>query len=201
MILPLLPSRNAVLLPGAVSELLVGRPAAVTALRAAEPDVLVLLQKKADADDPGPDDFHGLGSIATPVDATRVDAESASVALRAHGRARVIAIRREGPGLYAEVEPLPWAPAVPALAPEVGSFLEALVEVAVAEELSARAQAALVCPGPAERLCAVGLAVLSPPEELQAALETADLAPLAKRVADIQVGGALGRIARWFRGG
>lgn len=202
MILPVLPSRNAVLLPGAVVELLIGRPAAVAALRVAEPDVLVLLQRDGDLDDPGPDGFHGVGTIGTPVDAQRVTPEAASVALAGGRRVRVVSVKREGDGLFAEIEPLPWEPAMPALTPEVLEFLGDFFDVGVAEELSARARAALKRGSPIERLCAVALMAASPPEEMQAALDHADLAPIAERVAQLHAGtrGPLQRLARWFQG-
>ena len=63
----LLPTRNAVLFPGVVAPLMVGRPQTVAGAQAAAKagkPVGVLLQSDAAADTPGPDQLHRVGTMA-----------------------------------------------------------------------------------------------------------------------------------------
>src|SRR5688572_12646616 len=65
--LAILPVRSMVLFPGAVVPITIGRPrslaAAQHAARAQRP-IGVLLQRKAEIEDPGPDDMHWVGTTA-----------------------------------------------------------------------------------------------------------------------------------------
>jgi ATP-dependent Lon protease len=63
----LLPTRNAVLFPGIVAPLGIGRPQTVAGAQAAaraDKPVGVVLQKKPTVDNPGPDDLHKVGTVA-----------------------------------------------------------------------------------------------------------------------------------------
>jgi ATP-dependent Lon protease len=65
--LPLLPLRNAVLFPGSVLPLPVGRPktlAAVDAAQAGDGLIGLVTQKNASTDDPGYDDLYEAGTVA-----------------------------------------------------------------------------------------------------------------------------------------
>jgi ATP-dependent Lon protease len=57
----ILPVRNVVIFPGTIFPIVIGRPRSQVAVQEAirlEQPLGVLLQSKADADDPGPDDVH-----------------------------------------------------------------------------------------------------------------------------------------------
>ena len=63
----LLPTRNAVLFPGIVAPLTLGRPQSIAGAQAAakaDKPVGVILQKDASIETPGPDDLHGVGTTA-----------------------------------------------------------------------------------------------------------------------------------------
>jgi ATP-dependent Lon protease len=64
----LLPTRNAVMFPGVVAPLMVGRPQTVAGAQAAAQGgkrVGILLQSDPAADAPGPDQLHGVGTITS----------------------------------------------------------------------------------------------------------------------------------------
>ena len=61
----LLPTRNAVLFPGIVAPLTLGRPQSIAGAQAAakaDKPVGIILQKDASIETPGPDDLHGVGT-------------------------------------------------------------------------------------------------------------------------------------------
>ena len=65
---PVLPLRDIVVFPHMIVPLFVGRPKSVAALREAmrsDKQVLLLTQRDSALDDPGPDDIHAVGCIAT----------------------------------------------------------------------------------------------------------------------------------------
>jgi ATP-dependent Lon protease len=205
-----LPTRDAVLLPEAVIELLVGRAASVTALRRAERGdgrVVVLLQTDPAKETPGPSDLHRVGTIATPVDGERVSTRAASVTLQGLQRVRVVSLELEGEALMASVEAMPWTPVVPPLSPDLLEFITLAAQRGLGPQLSARAQVGLPFQTPEQMLCAISCVCDLKPEALQAVLESGDLSPLADSAAVLRAevnGGPLGRglrrFARWIRG-
>ncbi|MDP1821991.1 MAG: LON peptidase substrate-binding domain-containing protein [Archangium sp.] len=141
-----LPTRDAVLLPGAVNELQVGRPGSVAALRhAAEhgEQVLVVLQRDPDVDDPGPEDLHGIGTICRVTDAERMSAEAACVGVLGIERVRIVVVERSGDALFAEVKTLAWAPVEPPMPELLKESLGFLVEQGLGANFSARTFQAL----------------------------------------------------------
>src|SRR5512132_208058 len=63
----ILPVRNVVLYPGVMLPLSLGRPRSTAAAQEAarrEQPLGVLLQRQAEAEDPGPDEMHSVGTIA-----------------------------------------------------------------------------------------------------------------------------------------
>ena len=67
-VLPLLPLRDVVVFPHMVIPLFVGRPKSIKALDVAMDSgkqILLVAQKSAAKDDPGADDLHSIGSVAT----------------------------------------------------------------------------------------------------------------------------------------
>ncbi|MGB6439230.1 MAG: LON peptidase substrate-binding domain-containing protein, partial [Methyloceanibacter sp.] len=63
----ILPTRNAVLFPGAVAPLGLGRQQSIAGAQAAaraDKPIGVLLQKDASIETPGPEHLHGVGTVA-----------------------------------------------------------------------------------------------------------------------------------------
>ena len=66
----ILPVRNMVLFPGVVMPITIGRPKSIAAAQQAvreQRPVGILLQRDADASDPGPDDLYRVGTVANIV--------------------------------------------------------------------------------------------------------------------------------------
>lgn len=201
LVLPVLPTRDAVVLPGAVTELLVGRPGTIAALReawAGEGRVLVLLQKQPRQDAPGPGDFVGVGTVAELLDGQRLAENAASVALRGVEPARLVGVERRGDGLVATLEPLPWAPKVPPLPEGLADFVRHVVGRVFSEQLSARALAGLSARDDAELVCAMSPIALLEPTELQAVLESGDLSLVVRRAVLIRDEVEAGPLRRWW---
>ncbi len=90
--LPVLALRDLVFFPYIVLPLLVGRPRSVAALEASRGrDDLVLLvaQRSAAVEDPGPDDLHRTGTVARVVERSQAGEGTLRVVLEGLGRARV----------------------------------------------------------------------------------------------------------------
>src|SRR3990167_444195 len=97
-----LPVRDGVVLPGAVTELNVGRPGAVAALRHAaerEEPVLVLLQRDPGVDDPKPGELFGVGTLCRVTHAERTSEDAVCVSVAGDQRASVVSIARSGDAL------------------------------------------------------------------------------------------------------
>lgn len=168
-----LPTRDAVLLPGAVTELRVGRPCSVAAIRyAMERDsrVVVVLQKKPAFDDPRPDDLRAVGCVGELISATRESAEAAAVSVVGLERVR---LGNVSPELLAEITPLGWEPPRPELPAHYAETLMGFIEGALRPQLSAEANARLRCSTVMERMAAVSALFLDA-EEVQRTLETGD---------------------------
>ena len=109
-ILPVLAIKNTVLFPYLVIPLTAGRPASVAAVEAAlarEDKTLVLLaQRDASADQPGPDDLYTVGTRGV---IKKVNRTEHGLHLLVQGLDRTIIVRVEQtePYLAAKVRPLP----------------------------------------------------------------------------------------------
>ncbi len=191
-----LPTRDAVLLPGAVNELNVGRPGSVAALRFAaerEERVLLLLQRDLNVDDPDGAQLHPVGTLCRITHAERSSADFASVTVASEERARVSSTERSGGVLFAEVEALPWAPAEPELSAALREVLPTWIE-----SLPRQLQPPLIT-NDIQRLCVLSVAAPLEPTQLQAVLEREELALVAKALDSLRDKSWRTRLLRWIR--
>ena len=90
--LPVIALRDLVFFPYMVVPLLVGRPASVAALEEARAErsgmALLVAQRDAAVDDPGPDDLHRAGTVIRVVQASKLGDGTARVVMEGIGRAR-----------------------------------------------------------------------------------------------------------------
>jgi hypothetical protein len=193
-IVAVLPTRDAVLLPGAVNELNVGRPGSVAAIRHAvsnDEPVLVLLQKKMSVEDPGREDLFEVGSLCRITSAERTSSEAAAVRIKAEERVRVLSMERRGDALFASVEKMEWAPSEPEVPEALAAALPFMIEIGLGARRPGLSRV--------EQLCY--LSVVAPIEapELQRALETADLTPVVAALASLRDESWLAKFLRWIR--
>ena len=90
--LPLLPLRDVVVYPQIVQPLFVGRPKSIKALEAAmhdQKEVLLVAQRNAADDDPGPKDIFSIGTISTILQLIRLPDGTVKVLVEGISRARV----------------------------------------------------------------------------------------------------------------
>lgn len=197
-----LPTRNAVLLPGAVAELAVGRARSVAALRHAatqgEP-VLVLLQRTPAVDEPEPPALNTVGTLATVLEASRAAPGVAHVGVRGLQRVRVTAWEQRGDLLLAAVDLLPWAPPEPALSEPLACTLGALLEHGLRHQLSPITFGALEARAAVEQLAALSQVAPLSPEALQRALEEESLTAVAGALESLRDERWLARLLRWLR--
>jgi ATP-dependent Lon protease len=197
-----LPTRDAVLLPGAVNELMVGRPGSVAALRhAAQRDepVLILLQLRARTEDPGAGDLHEVGTLARVADATRISADAACVGVVGLERVKILRLERSGDALFAEVEAMSWQPVEPQLPDVLRESLGFLIDQGLRQQLSARTLSELHALNVVERLCAVSVLAPIDAAQLQLVLSREDLRPIVDALLTLQDGSWLARFLRWLR--
>ncbi len=103
----LLPTRNAVLFPGIVAPLTLGRPQSIAgAQTAAQSDkpLGMLLQSDPSVDDPGPDDLHRIGTVAEIMRYVTAPDGSHHVVVRGIRRFKVLEFLSGYPFLAARVE-------------------------------------------------------------------------------------------------
>jgi len=103
----LLPTRNAVLFPGIVAPLMVGRPQSKAAAQAAaqnERPIGVLLQSDPSADTPGPKQLHSVGTLADIMRYVTSPDGSHHLVVRGTRRFKVIELLEGYPFLVARVE-------------------------------------------------------------------------------------------------
>lgn len=197
MTFPVLPTRDAVLLPGAVTELQVGRPCSVAAMRSAmERDgrVLVLLQKDAAVDAPGPDDLHRVGCVGELIGATRASPEAAAVSIVGLERVRVESLSS---ALLAEVSPLGWSPSWPPVSAEDAALVREFLESGLRPQLSAEANARVRCATTAEQLVAIAALYLDA-APMQQMLETQDLTPMGQLLVPVRGPSVFSRLRAWL---
>jgi ATP-dependent Lon protease len=103
----LLPTRNAVLFPGIVAPLMVGRPQSIAGAQAAaqsEKPIGILLQSDPGADTPGPDQLHRVGTIAEIMRYVTAPDGSHHVVVRGTRRFKVLEFLDGYPFLAARIE-------------------------------------------------------------------------------------------------
>ena len=201
-VIAVLPTRDAVILPGAVNELTVGRPGSIAAIRHAvsrDEPVLVVLQRKISVEDPGPGELHEMGTRCRIIDAERSSADSACVGVAGTDRVKILRLERRGDALFAEVEKLEWAPALPAMPEVLRETLPFLIDHGIRATFSARTLGALREGNDLERLSTLSIASPLDGKELQRVLERADLVPVVEALASLLDTSWLARLLRWIR--
>ncbi|MBW7929773.1 MAG: endopeptidase La [Gammaproteobacteria bacterium] len=106
--LPVLPLRDVVVYPHMVIPLFVGRQKSILALdaaMAAEKQILLVAQKQADTDDPGLDDIHAVGTLATILQLLKLPDGTVKVLVEGVARAHLRSCRQDG-HFSADVEPV-----------------------------------------------------------------------------------------------
>jgi ATP-dependent Lon protease len=197
-----LPTRDAVLLPGAVNELTVGRPMSVAALRHAaasgEP-VLVVLQRNLRVEDPSAHDLFHVGTLCRLTDAERMSAEAACVGVVGEERVRISSVERRGDALFAAVEKLTWAPAEPELPEAFRLTLPLMIEHGLRSQFSARTFMEMKAQSDVERLCVLSVAAPVRAEVLQGILESGELKPIVEALLSLRDQSWFARFLRWIR--
>src|SRR5690606_31987079 len=111
--LPLLPLRNTVIFPVLTVPLSVGRPRSIAAVeQALEGDklILVVAQRDADVDDPGPGELYDVGLLARVVKRIKLADGNQSLVVQGLRRIRVRDGVQERPHLKVRVDVLDEAP-------------------------------------------------------------------------------------------
>jgi len=104
---PLMPLRDIVIFPHMVAPLVVGRKQSIQALEDAmdkKTDILLITQKKSSVDDPGPDDLHDVGTLATIMQLLRLPDGTIKALVEGKSRAKIISYVPNDNFLQAEVE-------------------------------------------------------------------------------------------------
>ncbi len=92
---PLLPLRDVVVFPHMVVPLFVGREKSIQALEAAmegNKEILLVAQRDASTDEPGPDDVFAMGTVATVLQMLRLPDGTVKVLVEGNARATVTGI-------------------------------------------------------------------------------------------------------------
>src|SRR5262245_32610479 len=112
--LPLLPLRDVVVFPHMVIPLFVGRPKSIKALETAMESgksIMLIAQKLANKDEPGPEDLYATGSIANILQMLKLPDGTVKVLVEGAQRARVIDVTDQRTHFTAAVVPVPAEPA------------------------------------------------------------------------------------------
>ena len=89
---PVLPLRDIVVFPGMIVPLFVGREKSVKALEEVMKDdkqILLIAQKNATQDDPGPDDIYSIGTLGTVLQLLKLPDDTVKVLVEGGRRVRV----------------------------------------------------------------------------------------------------------------
>src|SRR5678816_59308 len=108
--LPLLPLRDVVVFPHMVIPLFVGRPKSIKALETAMEagkSIVLVAQKSAAKDDPGPEDLYRIGSIANILQMLKLPDGTVKVLVEGNQRARLHKIVDEKTHNAVSATPLP----------------------------------------------------------------------------------------------
>ncbi|WP_085337926.1 endopeptidase La [Aquidulcibacter paucihalophilus] len=106
-ILPLLPLRDIVVFPHRVSPLFVGREKSVRALEEAmrsDKEIVLATQKDASADNPGPDDVHQIGVIASVLQLLKLPDGTVKVLVEGKSRVSIQSFDATEPMFTVQVE-------------------------------------------------------------------------------------------------
>ena len=97
--LPVLPLRDIVVFPDMVAPLFVGRDKSVRALEMieeAENEIMLVAQRDAAIDDPGAEDVHSVGTIATILQLLKLPDGTVKVLVEGKSRARLSQLHDRG---------------------------------------------------------------------------------------------------------
>src|SRR5579864_3900706 len=89
---PVLPLRDIVVFPGMIVPLFVGREKSVKALEEVMKDdkqILLIAQKNATQDDPGPDDIYEIGTLGTVLQLLKLPDDTVKVLVEGGKRVRI----------------------------------------------------------------------------------------------------------------
>jgi ATP-dependent Lon protease len=110
-VLPVLPLKSAVLFPGLLMPLSVGRAASMkaveSALKSEEKEIVVVAQRSPDTDEPGQDDLYTIGTKATIRKISRPSGELMELLVLGSERVVITRITVEDGIMRAKVRPLP----------------------------------------------------------------------------------------------
>ena len=191
-VMAVLPLRNSVFFPGGVLPLAVGRPKTIALIKDAireDAFIAIVTQRRAEEEDPGPDDLYRTGTLARIVKLLKLGEDNYSLVVQGLARLRVLEFVSQTPYLQARVEHVREPPAADSV--EAGAFalelrkatrqlIELMPEMpAVASELVE----SVTHPGHLADLIAANVDV--PLEHKQSVLETEDLARRMRMVLDI----------------
>ncbi|MFH1435374.1 MAG: LON peptidase substrate-binding domain-containing protein, partial [Pseudomonadota bacterium] len=108
--LPILPIRNAIIFPGAISPFEVGRPKSIKAVKTVEngtfPYLAILAQKKPHVNDPGQKDLYADGCASRLIKMVKRSVGTYSVFLQGSYRIKLVKVLQTTPCLMAEFERL-----------------------------------------------------------------------------------------------
>jgi ATP-dependent Lon protease len=113
LVLPLLPLRDVVVFPHMVIPLFVGRPKSIKALESAMEagkSIMLIAQKSAAKDEPGPEDLYATGSIANILQMLKLPDGTVKVLVEGSQRARVLDVTDQRTHFVATVAPVPPEP-------------------------------------------------------------------------------------------
>ena len=107
---PVLPLRDVVVYPHMVIPLFVGRDKSIRALDGAmanDKQILLVAQKSADVDDPGPNDLQQIGTLANILQLLKLPDGTVKVLVEGNRRARITRFLTTDKSFSALFEPLP----------------------------------------------------------------------------------------------
>ena len=108
-VLPVLPLRDIVVFPHMIVPLFVGREKSVRALEDVMNDdkqILLVAQRNAGQDDPGPDDIHAVGTVGTVLQLLKLPDGTVKVLVEGSRRARIRSFTRTEAFFQADTEPV-----------------------------------------------------------------------------------------------
>lgn len=108
--LPIMPVRGRVFFPREIVPLFVGRDKSKRALAEAQSkdgSIILLTQKQASVDDPGPEDVYHVGTVVRVVQILYLPDQTIRVLVEGTARVRVLEYLQTDPYHYAQVEPMP----------------------------------------------------------------------------------------------
>ncbi len=110
--LPILPLRNAVLFPGVITPITVGREKSLTLIKEVNKGTKMLgaiAQKKDDIEEPGDADFHKVGTVARIIKMLNMPEGNTTILIQGRRRFTMEKITQQDPYLMAEVKSMPGA--------------------------------------------------------------------------------------------